>query len=50
MDKKKFLQQVYSKIKEKGISNAKLYDTCIDICLDDAVIFKIDNKGGMFYS
>lgn len=50
MDNKKYLQQVYSKIKEKGISNAKLYDTCIDICLDDAVIFKIDNKGGMFYS
>ena len=50
MDNKKYLQQVYRKIKEKGISNATLHETCIDISVDDAVVFKIDSKGGMFYS
>lgn len=50
MDKKKFLQQVYSKIKEKGIPQAEIKEDCINILLDDVVIFKIDSKGGMFYS
>ena len=50
MDKKKFLQQVYSKIKEKGIPQAEIKEDCINILSDDVVIFKIDSKGGMFYS
>lgn len=50
MDKKKFLQQVYSKIKEKGIPQAEIKEDCINILLDDVVIFKIDSKDGMFYS
>jgi len=50
MDKKKFLQQVYSKIKEKGIPQAENKEDCINILSDDVVIFKIDSKGGMFYS
>ena len=50
MDKKKFLQQVYSKIKEKGIPQAEIKEDCINILSDDVVIFKIDSKGGLFYS
>ena len=46
----KFLQQVYRKICEKGISNAKLRETCIDIYESETEIFKIDIKGSMFYS
>lgn len=46
MDKKKFLQQVYSKIKEKGIPQAEIKEDCINILSDDVVIFKIDSKGG----
>ena len=50
MDKKKFLQQVYSKIKEKGIPQAEIKEDYINILSDDVVIFKVDSKGGMFYS
>ena len=42
MDKKKYLQQAYSKIKEKGISQAEIKEDCINIIADDVVIFKID--------
>ena len=50
MDTKKFLQQVYSKIKEQEKLNAKLRDDCIEILDSDKVVFKIDGKGNMFYS
>lgn len=50
MEKTKFLQQVYRKITDNGISGGKLRDDCIEIFEDDKVIFKIDGKGGMFYS
>lgn len=46
----KFLQQVYRKLNEQGITNSKLRDTCIDIYEDKTEIFKIDRKGSMFYS
>ena len=45
-----FLQQVYRKLNEQGITNQKLRDTCIDIYEDKTEIFKIDRKGSMFYS
>ena len=41
---------MYSKIKEKGIPQAEIKEDCINILSDDDVIFKIDSKGGMFYS
>lgn len=50
MYKEKFLQQVFRKIKEQGITNAELRDTCIEIYEGNAEIFKIDSKGSMFYS
>ena len=46
----KFLQQVQRKINERGITNSKLRDTCIDIYEGETEIFKIDGKGSMFYS
>ena len=46
----KFLQQVHRKLIEKGITSAKLGDTCIEIFEGEAEIFKIDGKGSMFYS
>ncbi len=46
----KFLQQVHRKLNEQGITNSKLRDTCIDIYEGENEIFKIDRKGGMFYS
>lgn len=46
----KFLQQVHRKLGEQGITNAKLFETCIDIYEGENEIFKIDRKGGMFYS
>lgn len=45
-----FLQQVHRKLSGQGISNAKLRDTCIEIYEGENEIFKIDRKGGMFYS
>ena len=50
MNTKKFLQQVYSKIKERENLNAELRDDCIEILDSDKVVFKIDGKGNMFYS
>lgn len=46
----KFLQQVHRKLIQAGITNAKLRDTCIEIYEGENEIFKIDRKGGMFYS
>ena len=46
----KYLQQVYRKLIEQGITNSKLRETCIDIYDGETEIFKIDRKGGMFYS
>ena len=46
----KFLQQVHRKLIEAGITNAKLRDNCIEIYEGENEIFKIDRKGGMFYS
>lgn len=50
MDEKKFLEQVYSKIRKREDLNIKLRDTCIEIDDGENLIFKIDSKGGMFYS
>ena len=41
---------MYSKIKEKGIPQAEIKEDCINILSDDVVVFKIDSKGGLFYS
>ena len=46
----KFLEQVYSKIKKRENLNIELRDTCIEIDDGKSVVFKIDSKGGMFYS
>ena len=46
----KFLSQVHRKLKEQGISNSKLREDCIEVFEGENVIFKIDAKGGMFYS
>lgn len=46
----KFLQQVHRKINEQGITNSIQSETCIDIYEGEKEIFKIDSKGGMFYS
>lgn len=50
MDTKKFLQQVHKKLMQSGITETKIKDDCIEIYDEDNVIFKIDGKGGMFYS
>ena len=46
----KFLRQVHRKLIQTGITNAELRDTCIEIYEGENEIFKIDRKGGMFYS
>ena len=46
----KFLSQVHRKLKEQGILNSKLREDCIEVFEGENVIFKIDAKGGMFYS
>lgn len=50
MNEMKFLEQVYSKIKKRENLNIELRDTCIEIDDGKSVVFKIDSKGGMFYS
>lgn len=50
MNEKKFLEQVYSKIKKRENLNIELKDNCIEIDDDKKVVFKIEPKGGMFYS
>lgn len=50
MDKNKYIEQVYRKIKEQGIANAELGDGYIDISVEGAVVFKVDYRGDMFYS
>ncbi|MBQ7960597.1 MAG: hypothetical protein IJ285_05190 [Clostridia bacterium] len=46
----KILQQVFRKIKEKGITSAELRETWISIYEGKTEIFKIDSKGSMFYT
>ena len=50
MEQKKFLQQVHKKLTQLGVSDAKIKDDSVEIYDEDNVIFKIDGKGGMFYS
>lgn len=50
MNEKKFLEQVYSKIKKRENLNIELKENCIEIDDGKKVIFKIDPKVGMFYS
>lgn len=50
MDKNKYIEQVYRKIKEQGIANAEKGDGYIDISVEGAVVFKVDHRGDMFYS
>lgn len=50
MKTKKFLQQVYNKIKKQENLIVKLNDDCIEIFEGDKVVYKIDGKGSMFYS
>lgn len=49
MNEKKFLEQVYSKIKKRENLNIELKENCIEIDDGVKVIFKIDTKVGMFY-
>ena len=50
MEAKKFLQQVYSKIRKQEDLIVKLNDDCIEIIESNKVIIQIDGKGSMFYS
>lgn len=50
MNEKKFLQQVYTKLENQLRQEVKLADDSIEILDGDKVIFKIDSKGGIFYS
>ena len=50
MNEKKFLQQMYGKLKNQFEQEVKLVDDSIEISEGDKVIFKIDSKGGIFYS
>ncbi len=50
MNDKKYLEQVHSKIKKRESLNIELRDTCIEIDAGKSVVFKIDAKGGRFYS
>ena len=50
MKNKKFLEQVYNKIGALSEQSIKITDGSIEILDGDKVIFKIDSKGGIFYS
>lgn len=50
MDARTFLQQVHRKMIAQGITGAELKEACIDVYDNKMVIFKVDNKGNMFYS
>ena len=50
MNEKKFLEQVYSKIKKRENLNIELKENCVEIDDGVKVIFKIDPKVGLFYS
>lgn len=50
METKKFLQQVYSKIRKPENLIFKLNDDCMEIMESDKVIIQIDGKGSVFYS
>ena len=50
MNKKKFLQQMYTKLENQLKQEVKLADDSIEILDGDKDIFKIDSKGGIFYS
>ena len=50
MKNKKFLEQVYNKMSTLSEQSIKITDDNIELSDGDKVIFKIDSKGGMFYS
>ena len=50
MNEKKFLQQMYNQLKASMEQSIKITDDSIELSDGDKVIFKIDSKGGMFYS
>ena len=50
MNEKKFLQQVYGKLKNQLEQEVKLADDSIEISEGDKVIFRVDSKGDMLYS
>ena len=50
MNEKKFLQQVYGKLKNQLEQEVKLADDSIEISEGDKVIFRVDSKGDVHYS
>ncbi len=50
MNEKKFLQQMYGKLKNQFEQEVKLVDDSIEISEGDKVIFRVDSKGDMLYS
>ena len=50
MNEKKFLRQMYNQLKASVWQSIKITDDSIELSDGDKVIFKIDSKGGMFYS
>ena len=50
MNEKKFLRQMYNQLKASMEQSIKITDDSIELSDGDKVIFKIDSKGGMFYS
>ena len=50
MNEKKFLQQVYGKLKNQLEQEVKFAVDSIEISEGDKVIFRIDSKGDMLYS
>ena len=50
INKKKFLQQMYTKLENQLKQEVKLADDSIEILDGDKAIFKIDSKGGIFYA
>ena len=50
MNEKKFLRQMYNQLKASVEQSIKITDDSIELSEGDKVIFKIDSKGGIFYS
>ena len=50
MNEKKFLQQMYNQLKASMEQSIKITDDSIELSDGNKIIFKIDSKGGMFYS
>ena len=50
MNKKKILQQMYTKLENQLKQEVKLADDSIEISEGDKVIFRVDSKGDMLYS